>query len=117
MAFQNIFREGINQVNNRARYDRQIQYVLNKYNGRAFVLNVTDDTTYLFYISSSGVTLTVSPPSCPNDMYLETRSEIIRKIMERKIGAFHIPWLLAMGQIKYRNISVDEINLVRRLVG
>ena len=117
MRFHDIFSKGVEEVNRRMSYDSQIQNALLRYNGRKVVINVTDDATYLFTISSNGITYSHSPSSIPDDMYVETDSEIMNELIQGGIDAIRAMVLYATGRIKTKRIGVKEINLIRKLLG
>ena len=114
MAFRKRFEEGIVKFNVKAKGRLEIQEVLEEYDGRSITLRVTDDAVYLFKISREGLSLEVSPESLPEeDMYLETNSEILRRMLEEKRLN---PTDLLLGRIKWRNISLKEVSIVKRLL-
>jgi hypothetical protein len=117
MRFHNIFSKGVEEANRRLRYDSQIQRALVEYDGRKVVINVTDDAIYVFTISSNGITYTYSPSAIPDDMYVETDSEIMNELIQGRINAVRAVLLRATGRIKTKRIRPKEINLIRKLLG
>ena len=114
MAFRERFEAGIAKVNGRIPSDPQLQQALEEYHGRTVTLKVTDDATYVFHISREGLTMEVSPETLPEDMYLETSSQILQRMLDEKTLN---PADLLLGRIKWRNIGLREVNIVRRLLG
>ena len=113
MAFQNTFQESIEKVNRLARSNPQIRNGLQKYDGRALVLNVLDDSVYVFEISKNGIKLEISPYSYPDDMYLEMDKKRTEKlILHKQISGFDI----ILGKIKYRNISLKDFNFFKEIL-
>jgi flavodoxin len=113
-VFKSIFEEGVAKANEKAKTDPEIQNALREYNGRTFVLKVIDDTVYMFTFAAGGIALTVSPTTYPEDMYLETDRERLKKIIyEQRVD----PMDLMTGKLKWRNIGLKEVNLVKRILG
>jgi len=113
MAFRERFESGIARFNEKAKGSPEILEVLEEYDGRTITLKVTDDTVYVFKIGKEGLSLEVSPFNPPEDMYLETSSQILRRMIdEKKLN----PVDLLLGKIKWRNISLKEVNIVKRLL-
>lgn len=114
MSFKERFDNGIIKFNKRLQNEPQLRDVLKEYDGRTIVLKVTDDTVYVFYLSVDGLSLSVSPENCPEDMYLETSKEILQKMMdEKRVNVID----LLTGKIKWKNISLKEINVVKKILG
>lgn len=114
MAFKERFERGIAKFNEKARNTPEILEVLEEYDGRTVTLKVTDDTTYLLKIGREGLFLEVSPEKFPEgDMYLETSSQILQRMLdEKKLN----PADLFLGKIKWKNIGLKEVNVVKRLL-
>lgn len=113
MAFQERFESGVARFNEKVRGSPEILEVLEEYDGRSITLRVTDDTVYVFKIGREGLSLEVSPANPPEDMYLETSSQVLRRMLdEKKLN----PTDLLLGKIKWRNISLKEVSIVKRLL-
>ncbi len=114
MSFKDRFEAGVAKFNLRAKSDPQIQEALRQYAGRSVTLKVTDDTVYVFYLEKDGIRLEVTPENAPEDMYLETSKEILQRMIdEKKLN----PADLLLGRIKWRNIGLKEVSIVRKIMG
>lgn len=114
MAFRSFFQKGVREANQRAKSDLEIQDAMKKYDGRTFVFNVIGDAIYVFAISIHGITLTVSPPTYPDDMYLEMDFERAKKLVyEGSVSKLDI----LFREIKWRNISLEDVNFFRKFLG
>ncbi|WP_309493251.1 SCP2 sterol-binding domain-containing protein [Candidatus Hecatella orcuttiae] len=114
MSFKERFDNGIIKFNKRLQSEPQLRDLLKEYEGRTIVLKVTDDAVYVFHLSVDGLRMTVSPENCPEDMYLETSKEILQKMIDQK--RVNVIDLLT-GKIKWRNISLKEVNVVKKVLG
>lgn len=114
---EKVLQEGIDEVNRRAKSDEALKDVLEEYDGKRIVLNISDDKTYVISIASDGVSLTPSKTSSPDDMYLEADSKTIKKLTKGRIDAMQIMSMVLTGKIKFRNIGTKEIDLVRKILG
>lgn len=117
LAYRELLEKGINEANKRAESDKALKDVLKQYNGRRVVINVVDDTTYAFSISTEGVTLITPTTSNPEDMYLEINSKIVEKILNREIEPLKLISMVLFGDIKMRNIGPKDIELIQRITG
>ncbi|MHC1586345.1 MAG: hypothetical protein ACXQTV_02220 [Candidatus Hecatellaceae archaeon] len=114
MAFTERFKAGLEKLREKAKSSPEFSEALAEYDGRSITLKVTDDVTYVFHISREGITMEVSPENPPDDMYLETSSEILQRMLdEKKLN----PMDLLLGRIKWRNIGLREVDVVKRLLG
>ena len=113
LAYREVLEKGINEANKRAESDKALKDVLKQYNGRRVVINVVDDTTYAFSISTEGVSLTTPTTSNPEDMYLEINSKIVEKILNREIDPLKLISMVLFGDIKMRNIGPKDIELIQ----
>jgi ubiquinone biosynthesis protein UbiJ len=113
MAYVPTFEDAIKKLNERAKTDSKIQEALRKYNGRVLVLSVQEDAVYVFSVSANGVSFKVNPESRPNDMYAEMdRSRADKLIRKREVSK----WDVLFGKIKYRNISLSDIDFVKEIL-
>ncbi|RLI28226.1 hypothetical protein DRO53_02105 [Candidatus Bathyarchaeota archaeon] len=114
MAFAERFNAGIRKLKEKLKEKPELAEALEEYDGRTLTLNVTDDAVYVFHISREGVTMEVSPEKPPEDMYLETSSKILGRMLDEKRVN---PVDLLTGKIRWRNIGLREVEVVRRLLG
>jgi hypothetical protein len=113
MEFQKTFQESIGKVNDLVKTHVKIKSALHKYDGRTLVLNILDDSVYVFKISKNGIILEISPNSHPNDMYLEMDKKRAEKLINhRQISGLDI----MLGKIKYRNISLKDVNFFKEIL-
>lgn len=115
MSFSEVLQESIDEVNKRAKTDDSLKEVLKNYDGKRVVLNIVGETTFAIAISSEGVSLTALTAPNSEDMYIEIESELAQKIVHQEINPLQILSIILSGKIKTRNISIQEIDLVRRL--
>ena len=78
MELNEILKQGIDEVNKRAKSDPSVKDVLQQYDGRRVIINIVDDTVYALLITSEVVSLETSESANPEDMYLEMESETIK---------------------------------------
>ncbi len=113
MSYQEIFQEGVAKANQKAKTDPQIKDALEKYDGRTFVFNVTDDAVYVFKIFRDEIRLEISPSSHPDDMYLEMDKKKADNLVYRR----HVSTLdIVFGRIKFRNISLKDVNFFKDIL-
>jgi len=113
MAYVKTFEDTIKDINERAKTDPEIREALRKYNGRTVVLKVYEDATYVFSVSSSGVSLKVNPESCPDDMYAEMdRKRADDLVYKQKVSLSD----LAFRKIKHKNIKKSDIDFLKKLL-
>ena len=114
MAFTERFNAGIKKLRDKVKHNPAFSEALEQYDGRSITLKVTDDATYVFHISKDGITMEVSPENPPEDMWLETSSQILKKMLDEKRVN---PTDLLLGRIKWKNIGLREVGVVRKLLG
>lgn len=113
ISYQKVFQEGIDKANQKAKTDPKIKSALEKYDGRTFVFNVTNDAVYVFKISRDEVKLEVSSPSYPDDMYLEMNKKRADKLVHhRQVSKVDV----IFGNIKFRNISLEDVNFFKEIL-
>lgn len=117
MAYREVLEKGINEANKRAESDKALKDVLRQYNGKRVVIDIVDDTTYAFSISTEGVSLITPTTSNPEDMYLEINSKTVEKILSRQIDSLKLISMILFGDIKMRNIGPKDIELIQRITG
>ncbi len=117
LTFEKVLQEGIDEVNRRAKSDKDLKDVFEEYDGKRVVLNISDDKTYVILITSGGASLIESEASNSDDMYLEVDSKTIKKLTKSKIDPMQIMSMVFTGKIKFRNIGTKEIDLVRKILG
>jgi len=118
MSFAERFQRGVVKFNEKAKGDPLFKGFLEEYGGRRLVLKVRDDATYVLTITPVGLSLEVSPstlpPDSPDVMYLEMDSEALRRLID---DHYVNPMDLVFGRIKWRNIGLKEVSLVKRMIG
>ena len=117
LPFEKVLQEGIDEINRRAKSDKALKDILEEYDGKRVVLNISDDKTYVISIASDGASLMPSKTSSPDDMYLEVDSKTIKELTKGRIDAMQIMSMVLTGKIKFRNIGTREIDLVRKILG
>ncbi len=116
MPSRKVLKKGIDEANRRAKSDKALEEILNQYDGKHFVLNMLDDTTYVIAITSKGLILTTSTIFSLDDMYLEIDSKTFKNLISGKIDQFKVMSMVLTGKIKFRNIGTKEIDLVKRII-
>ncbi len=116
MELNAIVKKGIDEINKRAKSDPSVKDVLKQYDGRRIFINIVDDTTYAFLISSEEVSLGTSKSANPEDMYIEMKRETIKKLFNREINPLQITSMVFFGKIKIKNIGTKEIDLVKNII-
>jgi len=112
MAYVQTLGDTIKDINERVKTDPEIKNALRKYNGRTLVLEVYEDATYVFHVSSSGVSLEVNPQSRPDDMYAGMDIKRANDLVYRqKVSKSDV----ILGKIKHKNISFADIEFVKKL--
>ena len=77
------------------------------------VFNAIGDAVYVFTVTADGISLAVSPPSYPADMYVEMDAEMARKLIRKR----HASLLdIQLGRIKLKNITMEDIRLLYLLM-
>ncbi|RLG91700.1 MAG: hypothetical protein DRO36_03710 [Candidatus Hecatellales archaeon] len=114
MAFQSILENAVKKFNDRFKVKPEFQKILQKYDGRSVTLNIKGDTIYVFYLSSSGVTLKTSPKEDPEDMYVEMDKDIFGRFLEER--RLNVQDLLR-GRIKWKNISLKQVKEIKKILG
>lgn len=109
--------ENIEQANERAKTDRSIKDVLNQFDGKRVIINITDDTIYALTISKDGLSLESSVTSTSEDMYLELNKKTAEQLLNREIDPFKLLPMILLGKIKVKNIGTKEIDVLRGLFG
>ncbi len=117
MAFERILNQNIDKVNERAKSDMVLKEILKKYNGRHVIINIKGDTIYTAKISAEEISLDKSVISNPEDMYVEFDKKTVQKLICRDIDFAQIMAMLLTGKIKIRNIGIEEIDLIKRIIG
>ena len=116
MELNAIIKQGIDEVNKRAKSDPSVKDVLQQYDGRRVIINVVGDTAYALLISSERVYLETSTSANPEDMYIEMKHETIKKLLNREISPLQITSMVLFGKIKIKNIGPKEIDLVKNII-
>ncbi len=109
--------ENIEQVNKRAETDSTIKDVLNEFDGKRVVINITGDTIYALAISKDGLSLESSATPSSEDMYLELDKKTAEQLLNREIDLFKLLPMVLLGKIKIRNIGAEEIDVLKGLFG
>ena len=104
-------------MNNRVKSDEVLRDILRKYDGRRVTINIKDDEMYTVKISVEEISLEKSAISNPEDMYVEFDKKTVQKIICRDIEFTQIMTMLFTGKIKIRNIGIEEIDLIKRIIG
>lgn len=108
--FDGIFKQALEELKRKRESNSEIREALRKYEGRSLHLVVGSDAEYLFSVTSGEIEYQVNPEQVPDDIYLEMDLPLARRIIEEKrFGVFDIL------RVKYRNVSGEEIHLVRTL--
>lgn len=117
MSFQERFQRGAVKFNERVKEDPNFKSFLEKYHGKMLVLKIRDDATYVLTITLTGLSLEVSPPTLPDGpevMYLEMDTEHLKRLIEEHTVN---PADLLFGKIKWKNIGLKEVDIVRKMIG
>ena len=119
MIFHNYFQNKINEINQRKKNDATLQNGLHLYNGRNVLIMVSDDNKYRLNISTKGVSLEASPDLLPDDLYIQTDSQIINNFVSGTYsglgGNFQLLQLLNTGRIQ-TNLNMNDINFIREFL-
>ncbi|MCZ2845368.1 MAG: hypothetical protein O2U61_02560 [Candidatus Bathyarchaeota archaeon] len=117
MAFEKILNQIIDKVNERAKSDETLKNILRKYDEKRVIINIKDDTIYATKISVEEILLEKSMISNPEDMYVELDKKTAQKLICRNIDFMQIMTMVLTGKIKIRNIGIEEIDLIKRIIG
>jgi hypothetical protein len=117
LAFERILNQNIDKVNERAKSDEALKDILKEYNGRRVIINIKGDTIYTVKISAKEISLDKSMTSNPEDMYIELNKKTVQKLISLDIDFTQIMTMLLIGKIKIRNIGIEEIDLIKRIIG
>jgi len=117
LAFEKILNQSIDKVNERAKSYEILKDILRKYDGKRVIINIKDDTIYAAKISVEEISLEKSGISNPEDMYVEFDKKTIQKLIFSNIDFMQIMTMVLTGKIKIRNIGIEEIDLIKRIIG
>jgi len=117
MKFNDAFSKGVEEANRKLKSDLQMQEVAAEYQGKKVVVNITDDSVYVFTISSDSIGYTTSSSNVPGDMYLETDSNIMSDMIQGKASTMKMLFWYSSGKIKTKGIGPKEMELIRKLLG
>lgn len=116
LAFEKILNQSIDKVNKRAKSDGSLKNILKKYDGRRVIINIKDDKIYSVKISAKEISLEKSVISNPEDMYVELDQKTIQKLIRSNIDFIQIMTMILTGTIKIKNIGIEEIDLIKRII-
>ena len=109
--------ENVEQVNKRAETDSTFKDVLNKFDGKRVIVNITNDTIYALAISKGGLSLESPATPTSEDMYLELDKKTAEQLLNREIDPFKLLPIVLLGKIKIKNIGAKEIDILKGLFG